>query len=131
MKTLTRADILGAEDLKSERVPVPEWGGEVTVQELTAAARDEFESSVVTATGTSISYNSRNMTARLVALSIVDEKGERMFSDKDIKELGKKSAKALKRVFNAAQKLSAIGEDELEELGKDSGQTPSVASASI
>ena len=32
-KTLTREQILGAKDLKTERVAVPEWGGDVIVQD--------------------------------------------------------------------------------------------------
>ena len=38
MPVLGRAQILSAADLKQERVDVPEWGGEVIVQEVSAAA---------------------------------------------------------------------------------------------
>jgi hypothetical protein len=131
MAMLTREAILSADDLKSECVSVPEWGGEVTVRELTATDRDEFEASVVTTNGTKVSYDAKNMTAKLVALSIVDDAGARMFSDADIHALGRKSAGALKRVFNVAQKLSRIGEDELEELGKGLKETASGDSVSI
>ena len=44
---LTRDKILSADDIRSERVKVPEWGGEVIVREMTGAERDEWEGSVV------------------------------------------------------------------------------------
>ena len=37
MALLTREDILNYNDIKTEIVPVPEWGGEVKVKGLTAA----------------------------------------------------------------------------------------------
>ncbi len=117
--TLTRDDILSAEDLKSERVQVPEWGGEVIVRELTGTERDEYESSLVTIKGTKTEVNSRNMRAKLVALSLVDDGGNRLFTHEDIKALGLKSASALDRVVDVAKRISRIAEDDLEEAGKD------------
>jgi hypothetical protein len=130
MKALTRDEILGADDLKSESVEVPEWGGTVTVRELTGTERDTWESSVVKTNGAKVTIDSQNMRAKLAALCIVDEKGERMFTEKDAIALGKKSAAALDRVVDVARKLSRIGEDELADLGKDSGSTKSDASVS-
>ena len=130
MKTLSRDEILGADDLKSESVEVPEWGGAVIVRELTGAERDAWESSVVKTNGTKVTVDSQNMRAKLAALCIVDDKGERMFTEKDAIVLGKKSAAALDRVTDVARKLSRIGEDQLDNLGKVSGSTKSDASVS-
>jgi hypothetical protein len=47
---------------------------------------------------------------------VVDEQGNRMFSEADIEALGRKSAAALERVCKVAQALNGIGEAELEEL---------------
>ena len=44
---LSRDDILKAEDLTTEEVDVPEWGGTVLVRGLTGRERDEFEASVM------------------------------------------------------------------------------------
>lgn len=119
MKTLTRDDILSAEDLKSERVKVPEWGGEVIVREMTGTERDAWETSVVSTVGNQVKINAVNMRAKLAAVSMVDEKSKRLFSDKDVVALGKKSSAALDRVVDVAKRLSRIGEDELDKLGKD------------
>jgi hypothetical protein len=57
-----------------------------------------------------------NVRARLAAASIVDENGARMFSDEEIEALGGKSAMALDRVFKAAQRLSGLAPEDVEEL---------------
>jgi hypothetical protein len=130
MTTLTRDEILGADDLKSETVEVPEWGGTVIVRELTGAERDTWEASVVKTNGAAVSIDSHNMRAKLVALCIIDDEGKRLFTEKDVVKLGNKAAAALDRVTDVARKLSRIGEEELEDLGKDSSTTRSGASAS-
>ena len=40
MKRLSKDDILGVEDLSTEDVEVPEWGGMVTLRELKGSERD-------------------------------------------------------------------------------------------
>ena len=131
MKALTREQILGADDLKTESVKVPEWGGQVVVRELTGTERDTWESSVVKTNGTRVTIDSQNMRAKLAALCIVDDDGKRLFTEKDVVKLGKKSAAALDRVTDVARRLSRIGEDELEKLGKASRSTRSGDSASL
>lgn len=118
MTLLTRDAILGASDIKTEDVHVPEWGGTVRVKGLTAAQRDRFEADSVTGNGKRRDVNLINIRARLVALSIVGEDGAQLFNPGDVKALGDKSAGALDRVFSVASRLSGIGEEDIEELGK-------------
>jgi len=120
MALLTRDQILKAQDLPTEDVPVPEWGGTVRVRALTGAERDAFEQSIVEQRGRSTRMNLQNLRAKLVALTVVDEEGNRIFSDSDAKLLGKKSALALNRVFEVAQKLSGLTSEDVEELTKNS-----------
>ena len=130
MPLLTRAQILAAEDIESEIVEVPEWGGSVRVRGLTGTQRDRFEQSIVIQQGKKSRMNMDNIRAKLCAMTMVDEDGGRLFSDRDTEELGAKSAAALDRVFAVAQRLSGISEDDLEELEKNSGSAPSGASTS-
>jgi len=120
MKLLTRDAILQAQDLPTQDVEVPEWGGTVRVRALTGAERDAFEQSIVEQRGKSTRMNLQNVRAKLVALTVVDENGNRIFSDADAKLLGQKSAAALNRVFEVAQKLSGITPEDVEELTKNS-----------
>ncbi len=119
MKRLTGEEILALDDLKTEDVEIPEWNSVVTVRELTGSERDEWESSIVIVQGTEVKTDSKNLRAKLVALSVIDEKGERIFTMKQVAQLGKKSAAALDRIVDVAKKLSGIGKDELETLGNE------------
>ena len=110
---LTRKQILAADDLPRETIEVPEWGGTIIVAAMSGTERDAFEASVVTADGRP---NLKNMRAKLCAACIVDEKGARLFSPGDIEALGGKSASALDRVVQVAQRLNRLGEKQLEEL---------------
>jgi hypothetical protein len=42
-----------------------------------------------------------------------------MFSDQDVTKLGKKSARALDRVFDVSQRLSGITKEDVEDLAKN------------
>jgi len=113
MVILTKNDILKADDTQTVTVSVPEWGGDVIISSMTGFARDQFEASLVGKNG---GQNISNIRAKLAAATIVDEKGNLMFSEKDLAKLGSKSAAALDRVFEAAQKLNRITEQDVEDL---------------
>lgn len=112
---LSKKDILGAKDLPMEEVQVPEWGGSVMVRGLNGKERDTFESSVIDEKHKG-QVKLDNIRAKLCAMTICDEKGERLFDDKEIEALAKKSGKALDRVFTVATKLSGIGETEVKDM---------------
>jgi len=112
---LTREQILSAEDIKTEEVEVPEWGGTVLVKGMTGKERDLFEMSFLTGGQSTV----ENVRAKLVSLTIIDAESKQIFSMADIDTLGQKSAKALDRVFAVAQKLSKIGAEDVKELAKN------------
>lgn len=128
---LSREAILGADDIEDEYVSVPEWGGTVRVQGLTGAQRDAFEVSLLEQKkGKTQEVNLKNLRAKMVSWSIVNDLGNRLFSDHDVNELGQKSAKALQRVFKVARELSGIDEEDIDELTAELGEDPSDASGS-
>lgn len=114
--SLTRLQILGADDLVKQVVKVPEWGGEVIVATMNGAARDAWEQSLV---GDDKKINVQNMRARLLAFSAVDESGKRLFTDDDAIALGQKSAKALERCVKVIQRLNGLTDRDLEEAKKN------------
>jgi hypothetical protein len=120
MELLTRDQILQISDIQTERVEVPEWGGAVLVITLTGAERDALEAAIVEVKGRKKKLHLENTMARLVAMSVVDENGKRLFSTGDIQALGKKSSAALQRVCEVAQRLSGLTQDDLEEMSKNS-----------
>lgn len=113
---LSKEQILSADDCKRRTVAVPEWGGDVLVSTMTGTARDAWEQSLLIRKNGKTEPNMENMRARLVAATLVDDEGKRLFTDDDVSALGKKSAAALERVCKVAQALNGIGEAELEEL---------------
>jgi len=113
---LTRDEILKADDIEIEEVEVPEWGGSVYVRGLTAEQRDQYEQSLIVRKGKKSDINLVNARARLVALTVVDENGDSLFTLADAEALGQKSAAALQRVFEVAQRLSGLTEEDVEEL---------------
>lgn len=113
---LNRDQILEVADLKTETVSVPEWGGEVIVASMTGEARDVWEQSLVVAEGGKSRANLENIRARLVVATVVDENGNRLFTDKDVAILGRKSSAALERVCKVAQRLNGLTATDVEQL---------------
>lgn len=130
MTTLKREDILKVSDIQKQLVSVPEWGGEVYVKGLTGAERDKFESGMIENRGKDQKVNLANIRAKLASLSICDEDGKRLFTESDVQALSQKSATALQRVFEVAQKLSGLGNDDVEELTAGIKESPFADSAS-
>ncbi len=119
-KYLSRQEILDADDLVTEEVPVPEWGGMVLVKSLSAGERDKWEATFVRMkSGKDPDINLENLRAKLVAVSVVDEDLTPIFTDADIAGLAKKSAAAMQRVFNVASRLSGVSEADQQSLAKN------------
>ena len=130
MSLLSKTAILAAQDLQTEDVEVPEWGGAVRVRSFTGRERDAFEASMVRGDGRDRKVDLTNMRARLVGLTVIDETGQRLFTDDEVDLLGAKSGAALDRVFAVAQKLNGLSGADVEELSKNSSGVPSAVSIS-
>ena len=124
-----RKTILDYVDLPVVEVVVPEWGGvKLYVRAMNASERDAFMFEKWQAgkdkegedekNAFSEDVILKNITAATLARVICsDPEGtQRVFSDKDVEALGKKSAKALDRINEAFKKINGdlISQDELE-----------------
>ena len=124
MAILTKAAILDADDLVTETVDAPEWGGEVIVRTMTGGERDSFEEAISKANKGG-RMDLRGLKVKLVALTVIDEAGDRVFDDADMLELNKKSSGVLDRIFQVAQRLNGLsGEDAKELVGNLDGDLP-------
>lgn len=115
-KLLSKADIIAASDLKREEVDVPEWGGKVLVSSFSADAKDSIEFKL---------YNLNQKSgvgirAAYVGLALVDEHGQRLFTDEELPMLGTKFAGAVDRVFEVVSRINRISQADIEELEKNS-----------
>jgi len=124
MPVLSRDEILAVDDITIELVDVPEWGGSVYVKGMTGSERDQFEASVISIDGDNQRVDMRDIRAKLCSKSLCDEGGKNLFTPSDIKELSRKSAVALQRVFKIAQRLSGITDDDVEELAEGLKDSP-------
>ena len=143
MGLLTKEQINAKKDRKTEELYIPEWDGTVLVSEMGADARDEFEQFMAEERekleiqeikgakaqakkghDKEIKYKTKgiyiHIRAPLVAATMVDENGERLYSAQEVAELGKKSGLALDRIFDVANKLNKIYGQERENLEKNS-----------
>ena len=127
---LDRKAILAVNDLVTKTVNVPEWKGDVIIRTMTGSERDAFESSLIEGRGDNKQANMKNLRAKLLASCLIDESGKRLFSEKDIGDLGGKSAKALDRLYTVARDLNGIGAEDEEELVKNSDSEGNVSSTS-
>lgn len=120
---LSRAAILAAADLRTERVPVPEWGGDVWVRQMNGAQLDAYRAEVEARQGVASS-------ALIVALCCCDKSGERLFTAEDVPALMEKSPVALARIQAAAVRVNAMDIDAIGDAKKNSSPGPSAASGS-
>lgn len=120
---LTRDALLAAPDIEYDSMEVPEWGGSVRLKMLTSRERDAYEASCLRKRhdGTK-EFDARNVRAKLVALCLVDEAGNRLLQEEDIAALGRKSAKALSRVFDRCSAMNGLGAEDVKSLEGTSGQ---------
>ena len=98
---LTRDAIFAANDLPTEVVPVPEWGGEgatLTVRRLTAA---EFLALLA-----KVKADPDRAYAYWLVFTVVDDAGKRLFTEADAEALAGKSMQVIQRLFDAADRLN-------------------------
>lgn len=107
MNMLTKDQILTAQDLKTEVVEVPEWGGTVRVSEMSGQDYAAFVETAFPGEDAD-KGQAKHFASTLVAFCVVDEAGERIFSVSDIDALARKSKTALERVFEVADRLNVI-----------------------
>jgi hypothetical protein len=129
--TLNKDQILEASDLTFEEVQVPEWNGAVKVRTMTGTDRDLWEQSMVeVAADGSRKPDMTNMRAKLVALTVVDDDGNLVFSMADVPMIARKAASALERVFDVAQRINGLGTKAEDDAVKNSNAGPSESSIS-
>lgn len=125
MAILTKEQIMAAVDLEVEEVEVPQWGGSVLVKPLTARQRGLLTSQIVDQRKDGRRLKLEEIQIRTCALALVDPEGRRLFDDASMRDLARKSSAALQIVFEAAQRLSGLSDEEVEELQGNSDETPS------
>ena len=115
MKELGADDILNSNDLKYEKVEVPEWGGFVYVKMMSAKERDAWEYANYVNKENAI----RNVRGSLLQKTICNVEGKLIFKEEHAEQLGEKGSSAVERVFSVAQKLNKLRASDLEDMTKN------------
>lgn len=123
MAGLSKAAILSTKDARVEQFEVKEWGGEVYIRTLSGTERDSFEESF-------LEDRKRSIRERFLVLTLCDEGGNRLFTDAEIEDLGKKNSIVLNRIFDKAWSINAFRSEDVDALGKDSSSAQSGSSTS-
>lgn len=112
--------IIAALDRKVQFYDVAAWGVTVGLRAMSVADRDMYEASVAR-----MDLNDpeqiANLSALLVAMSLVDKDGNNIFDHKspdDLKMLRDKSAKLIKYFFSEILSMNALTESEMTEIKK-------------
>ena len=113
---LSKEAILKANDLPSRTIPVPEWGGDVIVKTMTGTEKDAWENSLIKGKGKNMRIDQSDVRSKLCVRVLVDEKGQRLFSDNEFPLLGRKSSKAIEKVVEVAQELNGVSDEDIEGL---------------
>ncbi len=120
---LNKNQIFGiVEETQKEWVSIPEWGEDkgVYIKTMSAIEKDSYQMSLLQRNPDgSMSASSSNSTAKLVAASTVDDKGELLFDFSDIAPLGNKSSVVMERLATVARKMNAMGQVEMEKILKN------------
>ncbi len=113
---LKREEILSKTSLKTEKLTIEEWGGDVMVSEMSGAMRDGWEQSIREKDPSGKLISPR---AKLIIFTVIDENGERIFKDDDIEAIGKLSSSTLEKICLTAMRLNGLGSEEIDKAKKN------------
>jgi len=118
--TLTREQILASrKDRKPVRVEVPEWGGDVFVRVLSAAQSLEFTEG----------KSDRDVLFVMLVNCLVDEEGQRVFTDDDVEALAEEDFPVIMRVYQRVAEVNGLPTKGLEDAMESFKQAPDASSS--
>jgi hypothetical protein len=103
---LTRDQILSANDLPSETVPVPEWGEGATVKVRTLPVGEFLAAQKVG------EQQPGHFAANWIIATVTDDEGKPLFTIADIDALEKKSIVVVERLVKAALRMNLRSEED-------------------
>lgn len=113
--SLSKEQILSADDLGLLKVPVPEWGGDVYVRVMAVGERDAYEREWIGKRETGV----ENFRAKFLQRVLCDEKGALLFTPDETDKLSTKSARVMGALWEKAMKHNALMESDVQELAKN------------
>ena len=117
MALLTAENILAAEDFVYDIIECPEWGGEVRVRSLSGGQRSTLKKA--------IDAGRDDIDETVCVMAIVDNDGNRIFTQQQIAALSKKSTSVISRIAIRVLEISGMRDHEkaVKDAEKNSGKT--------
>lgn len=117
-----RDKILSYDDLVTQRVEVPEWGGLVVeLRTPTVLTRGQLVAQFM---GDNAAVDYVRMYPSLIVATAYDpDTGEQLFTLDDMDALAGKSSKAMERLASVAMELAGMTDADQIEAGKDDSMT--------
>lgn len=123
--------IAKANDLRTKKVEVPEWGVTLVVKEMTAAEREQYEAGYTNKAGKKGFDASVDSLIMLISHCCTDESGHRLFNSDEGRELLKaKSSARILSLFQECLKINSLTKEEVDGLEKNSETAQSEDSTS-
>jgi len=108
---LTRDQILSTTQLEKVKVELPQCKGYVYVSEMTGEQRDEFDRSLFV----NGALEMKGSKFRLIAMTVVDESGKKIFSKDDVSAIAKLPESVIRKLASKAQFLNGMTEKAIKE----------------
>jgi len=123
---LSREEILAADDLPREPVPVPEWGGDIWVSMVPAGDMQAYARWYGEAKEAGDTSQSE---ARIVVMCACDRAGAALFDPDDVPAVAAKNPEVIRRLAAAALRVNDATDKAGEELEGNLDGVPSADSS--
>lgn len=133
MGLLTLEQLKTTPVFKSERVPVPELGGDVLIREFAGSDRDHIVRFLYeNKSDVAANLNNGAFMVLVLSLALSNEDGSRLFPDDQVHILSRWSEKVIDRLYGIAARMNALGGEQLDAAAKnsESGQSSDSGTAS-
>ena len=111
---------LTAQTAMPEReVEIPSLGDTIRVRGMSSAERDAYEESMISVRGKRAEVKMALARARLLVVCLLNPDGSQMFLPGDVKLIGDLPAALVEPAYEAAQELSGMTEEDIEDLAKN------------
>ena len=110
---LTKAAIFSTTDNEVHEVEVPEWGGSILLRSMTGEQRNNYEHWAHSQSKADVP-DYRGIRERLIIACAVDEAGDPLFNDEDLKQLSGKNSEVIDRLHEKCQKICGMDADAIE-----------------
>lgn len=115
MKELKREDFFNQE-IRMEKVEIPEWDSFVYVRSMSAKDRDEMEGEAAIRNQRGEGLYTKDLRSLMTAKCVCDSEGNLLFKNGDFERLGDVDGQALSRIVPVALRLSGITEEDVEQI---------------